>query len=77
MRIKRTIALDKLQALKNRVKIVRGGTAAGKTICILSILIDKAIRSKNLEISVVSESVPHLRRGALKDFLNILKGLNR
>ena len=77
MRIKRIIALDKLQALKNRVKIVRGGTAAGKTICILSILIDKAIRSKNLEISVVSESVPHLRRGALKDFLNILKGLNR
>ena len=26
---------------------------------------------------MVSESVPHLRRGALKDFLNILKGLNR
>ena len=26
---------------------------------------------------MVSESIPHLRRGALKDFLNILKALNR
>lgn len=77
MLVRRTTALDKLQSLSKRVRIVRGGTAAGKTICILTILIDKAIKNENLEISVVSESVPHLRRGALKDFLNILKGLNR
>ena len=77
MRVRKTIAFDKLLALDKRVKIVRGGTSAGKTICILSILIDQAIRNAGSEISVVSESVPHLRRGALKDFLNILKGLNR
>jgi len=77
LRVQRTTALNKLQSLQNRVKIVRGGTSAGKTICILAILIDKAIRNNGSEISVVSESVPHLRRGALKDFLNILKGLNR
>jgi len=77
MQIKKTKALNKLRNLDSRVKIVRGGTSAGKTICILLILIDYAIRNQGKEISVVSESIPHLRRGAYKDFLNILKGLNR
>ncbi len=77
MQVKRTIALTKLQKLQNRLKIVRGGTSAGKTICILLILIDYAIRNQGKEISIVAESVPALRRGALKDFLSIMKGLNR
>jgi len=77
MQVDRTKALDKLQQLDSRVKIVRGGTSAGKTICILLILIDYAIRNKGKEISIVSESVPHLRRGAFKDFCGLLKGLNR
>ena len=77
MQVTKTTALIKLQQLNNRTKIIRGGTSAGKTICILTILIDYAIRNEDKEISVVAESVPHLRRGALKDFLNILKGLNR
>ena len=54
-----------------------GGTSAGKTFGILPILIDRAIRTPMLEISVVSESVPHLRKGALKDFLKIMKSTNR
>ena len=77
MIVKRTIALSKLQKLENRIKIVRGGTSAGKTICIILILIDYAIKNKGKEISIVSESVPHLRRGVLKDFLSILNSLNR
>ena len=77
MQVKKTEALTKLRNLNSRTKIVRGGTSAGKTICILLILIDYAIRNKGKEISVVSESVPHLRRGAFKDFCGILKGMNR
>jgi len=77
MKVKKTEALSKLRALKNRIKVVRGGTSAGKTICIILILIDYAIKNEGKEISIVSESVPHLRRGALKDFLSILNGLNR
>ena len=77
MQVKKTEALTKLRNLNSRTKIVRGGTSAGKTICILLILIDYAIRNKEKEISVVSESVPHLRRGAFKDFCGILKGMNR
>lgn len=77
MQVTKTDALTKLRHLDKRIRIVRGGTSAGKTICILAILIDYAIKNEGKEISVVSESVPHLRRGALKDFLSILKGLNR
>ena len=77
MEVSTTEALRKLRVLNNRTKIIRGGTSAGKTVCILLILIDYAIKNKGREISVVSESIPHLRRGALKDFLGILKGLNR
>jgi len=74
---KRTTSINKILALKKRIKIIQGGTSAGKTFGILPILIDKATRTPNLEISVVSESIPHLRRGALKDFVKILKWTNR
>lgn len=59
--------------MKARKKVIQGGTSAGKTFGILPILIDLAAKSPNKEISVVSESIPHLRRGALKDFLKIMK----
>ena len=77
MRVKKTIAFHKLKKLQSRIRIVKGGTSASKTISILCLLIDYAIRNEGKEISVVSESIPHLRRGALKDFLGILKGLHR
>ena len=72
-----TQAVKRLRKLDNRIKIIRGGSSAGKTVAILMILIDYAIKNYYKEISVVAESIPHLRRGALKDFLNILKVTNR
>ena len=72
-----TTAIRKLHKLDKRIKVVCGGTSAGKTFGIIPILIDKAIKNPNLEISIVSESIPHLRRGALKDFLKIMIMLNR
>ena len=77
MQVARTKALNKLLELDKRIRVVKGGTSAGKTICILLILIDYAIKNKGKEISVVSESIPHLRRGAFKDFCQLLKGLGR
>ena len=44
MEVTTTEALRKLKVLNNRTKIIRGGTSAGKTICILLILIDYAIK---------------------------------
>lgn len=77
MQVARTKALDKLQELDQRVRIIKGGSSAGKTICILLILIDYAIKNEGEVISVVTGTVPALRRGAYKDFIQLLKGLNR
>ena len=74
---RRTTATNKVLSLKRRIKIIQGGTSASKTYSILAVLINKAIIQPNLEISVVAESIPHLRRGALKDFIKILKWTNR
>jgi phage terminase large subunit len=74
---KYTTAIKKIRSLTKRKKVIQGGTSAGKTFGILPILIDKAARTPMLEISVVSESIPHLRRGAMKDFLKIMKLTNR
>lgn len=74
---KYTTAIKKLRRLKKRIKKIPGGTSAGKTFGVLPILIDKAARTPLLEISVVSESVPHLRKGAMKDFLKIMKATGR
>ena len=75
--LQRTTAINKILALKKRIKIIQGGTSAGKTFGILPILIDKAAKKGGLEISVVAESIPHLRRGALRDFLKVMKWTNR
>jgi phage terminase large subunit len=72
-----TTAIDKIRKLTKRKKVIQGGTSAGKTFGILPILIDRAIKEPNLEISIVSESVPHLRRGCLKDFLKIMELTHR
>jgi len=75
--LKRTTAINKILALKKRIKIIQGGTSAGKTFGILPILIHKAASQSGLEISIVAESVPHLRRGCLRDFLKIMRWINR
>ena len=74
---RRTTAINKILSLKRRIKIIQGGTSAGKTFGILPVLIDKATKNAGLEISVVAESIPHLRRGALRDFEKIMKWTGR
>jgi phage terminase large subunit len=72
-----TTAIHKIYELQKRIKIIQGGTSAGKTFGILPVLIDKCAREKGLEVSVVAETIPHLRRGALKDFLKIMRWTGR
>lgn len=74
---KAVTATHKLLKLDKRIRAAAGGTSASKTISILLILIDKAIvhanRDGSLLISVVSESLPHLKRGVMRDFINIME----
>ena len=72
-----TTALTKIARLKKRVRIVQGGTSASKTISILLYLISLAQSDKKPTLtSVVAESMPHLKRGAMRDFKNILQSHN-
>ena len=77
MDFKYTTAIKKIRAMTARKKVIQGGTSASKTFGILAVLIDHAARHPKSEISVVSESVPHLRRGAIKDFAKIMQWTHR
>lgn len=68
-----TTAIRKIARLSKRIRAIQGGTSAAKTVGILSVLIDMAQSdTKPTVTSVVSESFPHLKRGAIRDFLNIM-----
>ena len=69
------IFIDNLKAFRSqkRTAINEGGTSSSKTYSILQLLVFIAKNSrKRLVISVVSESLPHLKRGCIRDFKNIL-----
>jgi len=69
-----TIATRKIKELKKRIRAVQGGSSASKTISILLYLIAYAQTDKRPTVtSVVSESIPHLKRGAMRDFKNIME----
>ncbi len=63
--------LDRLKGIRRALN--EGGTYSSKTFSILQLLFLIAYGAKEpLLISVVSESLPHLKRGCLRDFYQIL-----
>ena len=71
MKIINTTARRRIEAMTARKRVIQGGTSASKTFSILSVLIIRAT-TKRTEISIVGETVPHLRRGAIRDFIKIM-----
>ena len=70
----KTTATKKITALTKRIRVVQGGSSASKTISILLYLIAMAQSDKTPKLtSIISESIPHLKRGAMRDFKNILQ----
>ena len=66
-------ATKKIAALNKRIRAVQGGTGASKTVSIVLYLIHLAQSdTKPTLTSIVSESFPHLKRGAMRDFLLIM-----
>jgi phage terminase large subunit len=74
MLFKKTIAVDKILQLRKRLRILQGSSSAGKTIAVLLIFIERAQLEPGKLFSVVSETLPHLKKGAIRDFLNIMEG---
>lgn len=71
-----TSALEKIRAMGNRIRIVQGGTSAGKTIAILLDELNEAILQPGILTSIVSDTMPNLKRGAMRDFLKIASATN-
>lgn len=72
-----TTATRRIMTLNKRIQIIAGGTSASKTISNLLKLIHLAQSDKVPTItSIVSETMPHIRKGAMRDFLNIMQQHN-
>lgn len=69
---KRTTAINKMLKMTARKKVIQGGTSAGKTYGIIPILIDKATKISRLKITVVAETLPAVKEGALDIFKNVM-----
>jgi len=73
--MKTTTTFSKIVAMKKSTKVIQGGTSAGKTYSILQILNYVAEKAKKqLIISVVTDTTPNLKIGAIRDFMNIRMG---
>lgn len=57
----------------NRFIIQQGGSSSSKTYSTLQFLVIWALKSEKTKlVSVVAESIPHLKRGSYRDFLKII-----
>jgi phage terminase large subunit len=63
-----TTAIDKLMELSKPIKVIQGGTSAGKTEGIIALVIDECLENRAVDFTIVAESVPALKDGALKIF---------
>lgn len=76
----RTTAINKLLAMTARKKVVQGGTSGGKTYGIIPILIDVAAKqpsNSDFIITVVAETLPSVKAGALRIFSAIMRQTGR
>lgn len=74
---KRTTAVNKLGNLTERIRIVPGGTWAGKTYVILALEINYCIKHPGTQSTVIAETIPSIKAGALKDFKEIMTDTGR
>lgn len=58
--------------MKARKKVVQGSTSAGKTYGIIPVLIDRATKTDRLKITVVAETLPAVKEGAVDIFKNVM-----
>jgi phage terminase large subunit len=68
-------ATKRIFSLKKRIRAVAGGTSASKTVSILVWLIDYCQTPQRIPkvVDIVSETLPHLKMGAISDFETIMK----
>jgi phage terminase large subunit len=73
----RTTAINKLKKMTARKKVVQGGTSSGKTYAILPVITNKLIKNPRLKATVVAETLPAVKEGALDIFKTFMFDTNR
>jgi phage terminase large subunit len=73
----RTTTVNKLLKMSGRIKVVQGGTSAGKTYGIIPVLIDYATKNPRKRITVVAETLPAVKDGALQIFKDVMYDTGR
>jgi len=72
-----TTAIKKIRKMKARKKVIQGSTSAGKTYGIIPILIDKATKTPKLRITIVAETIPAVKDGAVSIFKDVMQDTGR
>lgn len=74
---KRTTSINKILKMSKRYRVIPGGTSAGKTFAIVSVLIDTAAKNHNKRIDIIAMTYEHLSSGSIADFKFIMQDTNR
>lgn len=72
-----TTAIDKIRSMTKRKKVIQGGTSAGKTYAIIPILIDRCVEIPGLKVTVVAETIPAVKDGAVDIFKSVMQDTKR
>jgi len=67
-----TTSLKKMLKMKARKKVIQGATSSGKTYGIIPILYDKCLATDRIKVTVVAETLPAVKEGALEIFKNFM-----
>lgn len=63
--------------MKARYKVVQGATSSGKTYGIIPIIYDKCLATTRLKATVVAETLPAVKEGAIDIFKNFMQDEGR
>lgn len=76
MPFKYTTNYYKIRKQNSRININQGGTSAGKTYNIVAILVDMSFDVEGKIISLTTDTLPNLKRGAIRDLKHFLADMN-
>lgn len=63
--------------MKGRKKVVQGGTWAGKTYGLMGVVADYCAKRPKYKVTVVAETIPAIKEGALSQFEEVMIETNR
>lgn len=77
MKYEDTSAFERIEEMGGRINIIQGGTGAGKTTSVLAMISDLSFEQHDELLSIVTDTLPNLKRNALRDWYKLLVGTGR